>query len=34
MDSKTLLIDRRRTLKGMAAVGAGAALAPAGGSRR
>jgi hypothetical protein len=27
MESKTLLIDRRRTLKGIAAVGAGAALA-------
>ena len=27
MDSKTLLIDRRRTLKAIAAVGAGAALA-------
>jgi hypothetical protein len=30
MDSKTLLIDRRRTLQGIAAVGAGAALATAG----
>ena len=30
MESKTLLIDRRRTLKAIAAVGAGAALATAG----
>jgi hypothetical protein len=34
MNSKTLRIDRRRTLQGMAAIGAGATLAAGGWSRR